>query len=157
MATWRSRISRRWAAWPWAGPRPGPPGGAGWAAWRWAWPRPTPSAVRWTNGSGSGSRAWARTSSYPTFCAATNCSPRFFPMASKYPLFDRSRLQVKPLAERVNDLDAARWLELDEIAAPYAHPNLPELAARMAAARARGAARILMMGAHVLRAGVNRQ
>jgi hypothetical protein len=33
--------------------------------------------------------------------AATNCSPRCFPMASKYPLFDRSRLLVKPLAERV--------------------------------------------------------
>ena len=31
------------------------------------------------------------------------------------------------------------------------------MAARVVAARARGAARILMMGAHVLRAGVNRQ
>jgi hypothetical protein len=78
-------------------------------------------------------------------------------MASKYPIFDRSRLLVKPLAERVNDLDASRWLELDEIAAPYAHPGLAEVAARLMAARARGAARILMMGAHVLRAGVNRQ
>jgi hypothetical protein len=109
------------------------------------------------NGSVNGSRAWARTSSSPTFCAATNCSPRYFPMASKYQLFDRSRLRLKPLAERVHDLDAARWLDLDEIAAPYTHPNLPEVAARIAAARARGAARILMMGAHVLRAGVNRQ
>jgi hypothetical protein len=87
----------------------------------------------------------------------TNCSPRYFPMASKYPLFDRSRLHVKPLAERISDLDTAHWLALDEIAAPYAHPDLPEVAARMVAARARGAARILMMGAHVLRAGVNRQ
>jgi len=78
-------------------------------------------------------------------------------MASKYPLFDRSRLQVKPLAERVSDLNAAHWLELDEIAAPYTHPDLPELAARIVAARTHGAARILMMGAHVLRAGVNRQ
>jgi hypothetical protein len=78
-------------------------------------------------------------------------------MDSKYPIFDRSRLLVKPLAERVNDLDASRWLELDEIAAPYAHPGLAEVAARLMAARARGAARILMMGAHVLRAGVNRQ
>jgi len=78
-------------------------------------------------------------------------------MPSKYPLFDRSRLQVKPLAERVSDLDAGHWLELDEIAAPYAHPGLPEAAARIVAARKQGAARILMMGAHVLRAGVNRQ
>ncbi|MGA2740347.1 MAG: hypothetical protein ABSG65_23280 [Bryobacteraceae bacterium] len=78
-------------------------------------------------------------------------------MASKYQLFDRSRLRVKPLADRVNDLQAAHWLGLDEIAAPYTHPSLSEVAARIAAARTRGAARILIMGAHVLRAGVNRQ
>ncbi len=78
-------------------------------------------------------------------------------MASKYPLFDRSRLVVKPLAERTSDLTAAQWLALDEIAAPYADPHLSEVAARVVEARQRGAARILMMGAHVLRAGVNRQ
>jgi hypothetical protein len=78
-------------------------------------------------------------------------------MASKYPLFDRSRLHVKPLAERASDLQAAHWLALDEIAVPYTHPSLPEVAARIATARKRGAARILMMGAHVLRAGVSRQ
>jgi hypothetical protein len=78
-------------------------------------------------------------------------------MASKYLVFDRSRLEVKPLAERVNDLDARRWLALDEIAEPYAHPQLTEVAERIVRARERGAARILMMGAHVLRAGVNRQ
>jgi hypothetical protein len=78
-------------------------------------------------------------------------------MASKYPVFDRTRLQVKPLAERVNDLEAAHWLPVDEIAEPYVHPQLPDLAGRIVGARQRGAARILMMGAHVLRAGVNRQ
>ena len=78
-------------------------------------------------------------------------------MESKYPLFDRSRLIVKPLAERVNDLALDHWLALDEAPLAYSHPNLAELAARVAAARARNAARILIMGAHVLRAGVNRQ
>jgi hypothetical protein len=78
-------------------------------------------------------------------------------MESKYPIFDRARLQVKPLSERVSDLHLAHWLELDEIAEPYTHPNLPEVATRLAAAREHGAARILMMGAHVLRAGVSRQ
>jgi hypothetical protein len=78
-------------------------------------------------------------------------------MASKYPVFDRTRLQVKPLAERVNDLEAGHWLQLDEIPEPYAHPQLADLAARIVRARQLGAARILMMGAHVLRAGVNRQ
>ncbi|MFB3828775.1 MAG: hypothetical protein ACE15B_18545 [Bryobacteraceae bacterium] len=77
-------------------------------------------------------------------------------MDSKYAIFDRSRLLVKPLAERVNDLQLDRWLALDEAPAPYRHPQLADLAARIAAARSSGAARILMMGAHVLRAGVNR-
>jgi len=78
-------------------------------------------------------------------------------MVSKYAVFDRARLRLKPLAERVNDLDAAHWLALDEIAEPYADPQLPAVAERIVRARERGAARILMMGAHLLRAGVNRQ
>ncbi|HTQ54172.1 MAG TPA: hypothetical protein VMI94_06910 [Bryobacteraceae bacterium] len=78
-------------------------------------------------------------------------------MASKYPFFDRSRLRIQALAERTNDLQLSRWLARDEIAAPFTHPDLPEVAGRIVAARARGSARILMMGAHVLRAGVNRQ
>jgi hypothetical protein len=78
-------------------------------------------------------------------------------MATKYPLFDRARLVVKPLAERVNDLHLDHWLALDDAPLPYAHPQLGEVAGRVASARASGPARILMMGAHVLRAGVNRQ
>ncbi len=76
---------------------------------------------------------------------------------SKYPIFDRSRLRLQPLSARVSGLEVSHWLALEEIAAPFDHPDLPEVAARVTAARARGAARILMMGAHVLRAGVNRQ
>jgi hypothetical protein len=78
-------------------------------------------------------------------------------MPSKYEIFDRSRLRIQPLAARTSDLDAARWLHLDEIAVPFSHPDLSTLAARIVAARKRGAASILMMGAHVIRAGVNRQ
>jgi hypothetical protein len=78
-------------------------------------------------------------------------------MASKYRLFDRSRLVVKPLAERVHDLSLDHWLGLEEQPLPFDHPNLLPVAARLRCARERGAARILMMGAHVLRAGVNRQ
>jgi hypothetical protein len=78
-------------------------------------------------------------------------------MASKYPLFDRSRLRLRPLAERVHDLHLDRWLALDDAPLPYAHPQLDGIAARILAAQRAGAARILMMGAHVLRAGVNRQ
>jgi hypothetical protein len=77
-------------------------------------------------------------------------------MASKYEVFDRARLVVKPLAERVNDLRLEHWLALDSPAPPYAHPQLNDVARRLMEAKRSGAARILMMGAHVLRAGVSR-
>lgn len=77
-------------------------------------------------------------------------------MVSKYPIFDRSRLRLKPLAERVHDLHMEHWLDLDDPAPAFSHPDLPTMAKRLLAAREKGAARILMMGAHVLRAGVNR-
>ena len=78
-------------------------------------------------------------------------------MASKYPIFDRSRLRLRPLAERVHDLHLDHWLSLDDAPIPYQHPQLDDVAARLIASQRSDAARILMMGAHVLRAGVNRQ
>ncbi len=73
-----------------------------------------------------------------------------------YPQFDRSRLRVRPLAERAHDLDLSCLLPLDAPLPPYEHEALPVLGARLAAARRDGRARILLMGAHVLRAGVSR-
>ena len=75
---------------------------------------------------------------------------------SRYPVFDRSRLIVKPLAERANDLQLERWLPLEAATPPFEHADLAAVAAALHRAKASGAARILMMGAHVLRAGVNR-
>jgi len=75
---------------------------------------------------------------------------------SRYEQFDRSRLIVKPLAERQNDLQLDRWLALSDPTPPFEHPDLAAVAARLTAAKSAGAARILMMGAHVLRGGVNR-
>jgi hypothetical protein len=75
---------------------------------------------------------------------------------SRYEQFDRSRLLVKPLAERQNDLHLDRWLSLSDPTPPFEHPDLAAVAARLSTAKSAGAARILMMGAHVLRAGVNR-
>lgn len=77
-------------------------------------------------------------------------------MGSRYPEFDRSRLRIKPLAERANDLRLDRWMALEDAAPPFEDARLAALAERVREARRRGAARILMMGAHVLRAGVNR-
>lgn len=76
--------------------------------------------------------------------------------ASRYPTFDRSRLHIQPLAGRAHDLHIDHWLPLDAPTPAFAHPDLPEVAHRLTKAHAAGAARILMMGAHVLRAGVNR-
>ena len=77
-------------------------------------------------------------------------------MPSKYPQFDRTRLIVKPLAERVNDLQLARWMSLDDATPDFAHPDLATIAKRLHAAQATKASRILMMGAHLCRAGANR-
>jgi hypothetical protein len=76
-------------------------------------------------------------------------------MPSRYPLFDRSRLAIKPLAERVHDLPLENWLGLDDATPPF-DGDLSPVADRLRQAKANGRARILMMGAHVLRAGVNR-
>src|SRR5207253_882588 len=73
-----------------------------------------------------------------------------------YPSFDRSRLRIKPLASRQHDLDLSAVLPLDAPLPPFAHPALGSLGQCLAEARRQGAARILMMGAHVLRAGVSR-
>ena len=73
-----------------------------------------------------------------------------------HPIFDRSRLRIQPLAERHHDLTLANLLALDADPAPFHHPALPLLGQRLVAARQRQSARILLMGAHVLRAGVAR-
>lgn len=77
-----------------------------------------------------------------------------------YPQFDRSRLQIKPLAERTHDLQHSTLLPLD--APPGALDeaavrDLRTLGERLAAAKRSGAACLMLMGAHVLRAGVQRQ
>ena len=77
-------------------------------------------------------------------------------MSSRYEIFDRGRLRILPLAERAHDLPLARWMSLEDEPPAFEHPELAEVAARLHAARGSGAARVLMMGAHVLRAGVNR-
>lgn len=77
-------------------------------------------------------------------------------MPSKYQLFDRSRLRLKPLSERVHDLQLDRWLSLTASTPEFRHVDLLKVAARLKAAQAAGAARVLILGAHVIRAGVNR-
>jgi hypothetical protein len=77
-------------------------------------------------------------------------------MESKYQLFDRSKLQLKPLAERVHDLSLEHWMQLTDAPPEFHHDDLAQVAQRLTSARASGASRVLFMGAHVIRAGVNR-
>src|SRR5262245_65392543 len=76
------------------------------------------------------------------------------------PTFDRSRLIIKPLQERKHDLSIEQQLPLEELPPRLddkAMSDISELGRRMAAAKQRGAAILLLMGAHVIRAGVARQ
>ena len=71
-----------------------------------------------------------------------------------FPQFDRSRLRILPLRERVHDLklDAI----LNQPAGPrvaFSHPALPVLAERIVKAAADGRAVLFCCGAHVLRQG----
>jgi hypothetical protein len=73
-----------------------------------------------------------------------------------FPQFDRSRLRLRPLAERSHDLDLSALLPLDADAPDLDHPAYRVLGKKLWDAKRQAAARILVMGAHVLRAGVSR-
>ncbi|MCU0507481.1 MAG: hypothetical protein MUC34_03605 [Anaerolineae bacterium] len=73
-----------------------------------------------------------------------------------YPQFDRSRLRTLPLRERVHDMILDEVLPLDAEGDRFAHPDLAAVAERIAQARERGAAVILLMGAHVIKMGLSR-
>ncbi len=77
-------------------------------------------------------------------------------MKSKYEIFDRSRLVIKPLGERQHDMDLGTILKLDDEPPAFSHPQVAEIARRIATAKNLGAARILMMGAHVIKMGASR-
>jgi len=77
-------------------------------------------------------------------------------MASKYPTFDRGRLNILPLAERDHDMTIDDVLALGDAPLPFEHPDLPNLATAIRAARDRDAAVILLMGAHVIKRGCSR-
>src|SRR5262245_38915735 len=98
-----------------------------------------------------------------------------------YPLFDRNRLQIKPLAERTHDLDLSHILPLDSSLSSFDSPAITTIAARMrtayvarqkphpsthspshplpsssstrSASSSPRPSTLLIMGAHVIRAG----
>lgn len=76
-------------------------------------------------------------------------------MKSKYETFDRSRLKLLPLGERKHDMDLGYLLAADA-PSDWDHPDLDMVAEVIREAQAQGAARILMMGAHVIKMGASR-
>ena len=76
--------------------------------------------------------------------------------AMSYPLFDRSRLRLKPLAERVHDYSLNQFAQLDDPLPAYENPDLTGIARRMVTASRAGRAVIWMMGAHVIKNGLSR-
>ncbi len=66
--------------------------------------------------------------------------------------FDRSRLKLLPIDRRKHDLDLSVMMSPDE-ETDYTHPTIALLAERIRAAREKGAPVVMMMGAHVIRAG----
>ncbi len=73
-----------------------------------------------------------------------------------YPEFDRSRLIIKPLAHRHHDMDLGDVWTLDAPIPEFRSQALDTVAHRIVEARARGAAVIAMMGAHVIKQGMSR-
>ena len=81
-------------------------------------------------------------------------------MPSILPQFDRNRLLIKPLHERQHDVPYSHMLAIDDLPgelSPQAMQDLATLGERLVKARAAGGARLMLMGAHVIRAGVGRQ
>lgn len=70
-----------------------------------------------------------------------------------FELFDRSRLKLLPLGERIHDLTLDVMVNPDD-PVEYSHPTVETLARRVAAAREKGGAVLMMLGGHVIRAGV---
>jgi hypothetical protein len=69
-------------------------------------------------------------------------------------IFDRKRLRLFDLEEREHDLDLTAIMPL--IPVSEIHGNLLKVAHRIVEARERGSSVVMMMGAHVLRSGVQR-
>jgi hypothetical protein len=70
-----------------------------------------------------------------------------------FPLFDRSKLRIKPLGERINDLSIQVVKPLDAPVPPFPSPELEVVAESIVRAHQSGAQVVMLMGAHVIREG----
>lgn len=70
--------------------------------------------------------------------------------------FDRNKLILKPLSERVHDMNLSEVLPLNCQVPPCENQDLPAIAERIVAARRGGRPVILTIGAHVIKTGLSR-
>lgn len=75
-------------------------------------------------------------------------------MSSRYPLFDRNLLTLLPLSERQHELDVGIIRPLRNV--DVVQTDFFKIATKIRQAKIAGASVILMMGAHVLRSGVQK-
>lgn len=73
-----------------------------------------------------------------------------------YPIFDRSQLQLRPLAERVHDFTRSEMLNPGDALPALQSAALDAFVERVVAAHRRGKALILMHGGHVVKQGLGR-
>ena len=67
--------------------------------------------------------------------------------------FDRSKLKLLPISQRIHDLDLSVMMDPDTHTADFSRPSIDRLCEKIIKARSQNAAVIMMMGAHVIRAG----
>jgi len=73
-----------------------------------------------------------------------------------YKTFDRSRLMIKPISERIHDLHLPQMLvSIDDPVPDFSDPSIAKISAAIVEAKKKKAPVILMMGAHLLRKGMN--
>jgi hypothetical protein len=75
---------------------------------------------------------------------------------SRYERFDVARVELRPIAERGDDLRVEGCLPLGPPERAYEDPEFSQLAERIVAARRAGRPVILMMGAHPVKLGLSR-
>ncbi len=75
---------------------------------------------------------------------------------SRYPLFDRSALNLLDLAERGHDLHWQNCRTLEDPVQPYDGPGFAELIDRIKTARSTGRPVILFIGGHPIKLGLSR-
>lgn len=71
-----------------------------------------------------------------------------------YPTFDRSRILLKPMADRIHDLTLDVMFFPGDAVPVFKNPDLPVIAERIVKAYQSGRPVILLMGAHVIRRGM---